>query len=158
MDEIPDYSNVVIRPPLAWALAISAGFVIDAFLHLPFVPPTLLVTSLGGAIFALGFFLAIWAVVTIRRAGTNIETSKPTRKIVSSGPFSYMRNPVYTGMFLGEIGLAVAFSTLWLLIMLAPFYLVIRYGVVAREEAYLERKFGQDYLDYKSRVPRWPWS
>ncbi len=158
MDEIPDHSNVVIRPPLAWALAISAGFVIDAFLPVLFLPPTLLITSLGGVIFALGFFLAIWGVVTIRRAGTHIETSKPTRKIVSSGPFGYIRNPVYTGMFLGEIGLAVTFDTLWLLIMLAPFYLVIRYGVVAREEAYLERKFGQDYLDYKSRVPRWPWS
>ena len=66
-----------------------------------------------------------------------------------------MRNPVYLGMFLGQTGLAIGLNSLWVLAMLVPFYLVIRYGVVAREEAYLERKFGKTYLDYKSRVRRW---
>jgi protein-S-isoprenylcysteine O-methyltransferase Ste14 len=58
-------------------------------------------------------------------------------------------------MFLGVIGLAIAFNNLWLLIMLVPFAFVIRYGVVAREEAYLERKFGDAYGGYRSRVRRW---
>jgi protein-S-isoprenylcysteine O-methyltransferase Ste14 len=58
-------------------------------------------------------------------------------------------------MFLGQVGLAVGFNSLWILGMLVPFFLVIRYGVVAREEAYLERKFAAAYLDYKSRVRRW---
>jgi hypothetical protein len=48
-------------------------------------------------------------------------------------------------MFLGQIGLAIGFNSLWLLATLVPFYLVIRYGVVAREEAYLERKFNNVY-------------
>jgi protein-S-isoprenylcysteine O-methyltransferase Ste14 len=58
-------------------------------------------------------------------------------------------------MFLGLIGLAIAFDTLWLLIVLVPFARVIRYGVVAREEAYLEQKFGDLYRVYRSRVRRW---
>ena len=58
-------------------------------------------------------------------------------------------------MFLGLIGLAIVFDNLWLPMMLVPFALVIRYGVVTREEAYLERKFGDVYLGYKSRVRRW---
>jgi protein-S-isoprenylcysteine O-methyltransferase Ste14 len=58
-------------------------------------------------------------------------------------------------MFLGLIGLAIAFDNLWLLMMLVPFALVIHYGVVAREEAYLERKFGDVYRGYCSRVRRW---
>ncbi|WP_260682676.1 methyltransferase family protein [Rhizobium laguerreae] len=58
-------------------------------------------------------------------------------------------------MFLGLIGLAIAFDSLWLIFLLVPFYLVIRYGVVAREEAYLERKFGDVYLAYKARIRRW---
>jgi protein-S-isoprenylcysteine O-methyltransferase Ste14 len=58
-------------------------------------------------------------------------------------------------MLLGQAGLAIGFNSLWILGMLLPFYLVLRYGVVAREEAYLERKFGDAYLDYKSRVRRW---
>jgi protein-S-isoprenylcysteine O-methyltransferase Ste14 len=58
-------------------------------------------------------------------------------------------------MLLGLVGLAIGFDSLWLLILLVPFFIVIRYGVVAREEAYLERKFGDVYLAYKSRVGRW---
>jgi len=56
---------------------------------------------------------------------------------------------------LGLIGLAIAFDNLWLLMTPVPFALVIRYGVVAREEAYLERKFGDAYRGYRSRVRRW---
>jgi protein-S-isoprenylcysteine O-methyltransferase Ste14 len=69
--------------------------------------------------------------------------------------FRFTRNPIYIGMFLGQTGLGIGFDSLWVLAMLVPFCLVIRYGVVAREEAYLERKFGAVYLDYKSRVRRW---
>jgi protein-S-isoprenylcysteine O-methyltransferase Ste14 len=99
--------------------------------------------------------LAIWAIVTIRRAGTEVETTKPTTAIVSGGPFRFTRNPIYSGMLLGLAGLAVGFDTLWILGTLILFYLVIRYGVIAREEAYLERKFGDAYLGYKSQVRRW---
>ena len=65
------------------------------------------------------------------------------------------RNPIYLGMFLGQTGIAIGFDNLWVLAMLAPFYFVIRDGVVAREEAYLERKFGAVYRGYKSPVRRW---
>jgi protein-S-isoprenylcysteine O-methyltransferase Ste14 len=58
-------------------------------------------------------------------------------------------------MLLGQTGIAIGFDNLWVLAMLVPFYLVIRYGVVAREEAYLERKFGDVYLGYKSPFRRW---
>jgi protein-S-isoprenylcysteine O-methyltransferase Ste14 len=109
----------------------------------------------AGAIFALAFALAIWAIVTIRKAGTQVETYKPTTTIVANGPYRFTRNPIYLGMVLGLIGLAIAFDSLWILATLVLFYLVIRYGVVVREEAYLERKFGDVYLGYKSRVRRW---
>ena len=79
----------------------------------------------------------------------------PTTTIVESGPYRFTRNPIYLGMFLGLIGLAIAFDDLWLFMTLVPFALVIRYGVVAREEAYLERKFGDAYRAYRSRVRRW---
>src|SRR5262249_2041430 len=83
--------------------------------------------------------------------------SPPPPATVESGPYRFTRNPIYLGLFLGLIGLAIAFDNLWLLIMLVPFALVIRYGVVAREEAYLERKFGDVYRGYRSRVRRWLW-
>jgi protein-S-isoprenylcysteine O-methyltransferase Ste14 len=93
--------------------------------------------------------------VTITRAGSNVRTNLPTTNIVESGPYRFTRNPIYLGMFLGTIGLAIVFADLWLLMMLVPFALVIRYGVVAREEAYLDHKFGDVYRGYCSRVRRW---
>src|SRR5262249_21266068 len=82
-----------------------------------------------------------------------LPTNLPTTTIVESGPYRFTRNPIYLGMFLGLIGLAIAFDNLWLLMMLVPFALLIRYGVVAR--SYLERKFGDVYRGYRSRVRRW---
>ena len=77
-------------------------------------------------------------------------TSLPTTAIVESGPYRFTRNPIYLGMFLGSIGLAIAFDNLWLLKRgAAP---VIRYGVVAREEVYLERKFGDVYRGCSPRA------
>jgi protein-S-isoprenylcysteine O-methyltransferase Ste14 len=88
-------------------------------------------------------------------AGTRIETNMPTSTIVTSGPYRFSRNPIYLGMLLGQIGLAIAFNTLWILGTLVPFFLVLRYGVVAREEVYLDRKFGDAYRRYVARVRRW---
>ena len=88
-------------------------------------------------------------------AGSNVPTNQPTTTVVESGPYRFTRNPIYLGMFLGLIGLAIAFDNLWLLAMLVPFALVIRYGVEACEEAYLERKFGNVYRGYLSGVQRW---
>ena len=155
MDVTTDSANTVIRPPFAWALACVAGVGIDSLYPMPFLPTSFPTAWLGGAIFAVGFALAVSAIVTISKAGTRVETYKPTTAIVAGGPYSFTRNPSYIGMFLGQIGLAVGFNSLWVLATLVPFYLVIRYGVVAREEAYLERKFSNVYRDYKSRVRRW---
>ena len=157
MTETADSAGTLVRPPIAWAIAFVAGLAADWLIPLPFVPEGMRGAWLGSAvlIFGLGLALAIWAIATIRRAGTRVETYKPTTTIVAEGPFRFTRNPIYIGMLLGQIGLAVGFDSLWILIMLVPFYLVIRYGVVAREEAYLEHKFGDVYLGYKSRVRRW---
>jgi protein-S-isoprenylcysteine O-methyltransferase Ste14 len=155
MRQDPDTSNAAVRPPFAWLIALAAGIAANWLRPLPFVPASVRAAWIGVAIFALAFALGVWAIVTIRKAGTQVETYKATTAIVANGPYRFTRNPIYLGMMLGLIGLAVALDSLWLLAMLVPFYLVIRYGVVAREEAYLERKFGDAYLGYKSRVRRW---
>jgi protein-S-isoprenylcysteine O-methyltransferase Ste14 len=147
--------RVIIRPPLAWALAVVAGFALDWLEPLPFLPEDWPAGLLGAVVFVLALALAIWAMDTMTRAGTNIPTNRPTTAIVEGGPYRFTRNPIYVGMFGGLIGLGIAFDNPWLLLMLVPFALVIRYGVVAREEAYLERKFGEAYRSYRRRVRRW---
>jgi protein-S-isoprenylcysteine O-methyltransferase Ste14 len=109
----------------------------------------------GAAVFVIALALFAWAIATITRAGSNVPTNRPTTTIVDAGPYRFTRNPIYLGMFFGLIGLAIAFDCIWLLVALVIFALVIRYGVVAREEAYLERKFGDAYGRYRSRVRRW---
>lgn len=155
MSEAGDSANVLIPPPIAWAIAVVVGLGLDWLQPLPFLPAALPRTWIGGGLLLLGFLLVLWAFRTMRRAGTRVEPYKPTTAIVERGPFGFSRNPIYSGMLLGLVGVAIACNTLWLLLMLLPFYLVIRFGVIAREEAYLARKFGAVYLGYKSRVRRW---
>lgn len=76
----------------------------------------------------------------------------PTASIVDTGSIVFTRNPIDLGRMLGLVGLAITFDSLWLLMTLVPFFLVIRYGVVAREEVYLERKFGEVYRRYRART------
>ena len=150
-----DSSGAAVRPPIAWALTAIAGLALDWLYPLPFLPAAVPAGWLGAIVFLAGFALLIWAATTFRNAGTNVPTSQPTTAIVAAGPYRYTRNPIYIGMFLGLIGLAIGFDSLWLLVLLVPFFLVIRHLVVAREEAYLERKFGDGYRAYKARVRRW---
>ena len=155
MDDTADTAQVSIHPPIAWGLAVIVGLALNRLVPLPFLPAGLPVGWLGAMVVILALALGVWAVVTVTRAGSNIPTNRPTTTIVESGPYRFTRNPIYLGMFLGQIGLALGFNSLWLLMMLLPFALVIRYGVVAREEAYLARKFGEVYRGYCSRVRRW---
>jgi protein-S-isoprenylcysteine O-methyltransferase Ste14 len=155
MADTANTAQVIIRPPLAWGLAVIAGLALDWLVPLSFLPVDLPAGWLGAIVFVVALALFAWAIVTITRAGSNVPTNLPTTTIVASGPYRFTRNPIYLGMFLGLIGLAIAFDNLWLLLMLVPFALVIRYGVAAREEAYLERTFGDVYRGYRSRVRRW---
>ena len=136
-------------------LSLIGGLALNRLVPLPFLPVDLPAGWLGAMVFVLALALFAWAIVTITRAGSNVPTNRPTTTIVESGPYRFTRNPIYLGMFLGVIGLAIAFDNLWLPMMLVPFALIIRYGVVAREGAYLERKFGYVYRGYRSRVRRW---
>jgi protein-S-isoprenylcysteine O-methyltransferase Ste14 len=155
MNDKIDTARVLVRPPIALVLAIIGGIALDRLLPLPWLPSDLPAGWLGGALFVLGLALLVWAAVTITKAGSNVPTNQPTTTIVESGPYRFSRNPIYIGMFLGLIGLAIALNTLWLLVVMVLFALILRYGVVAREEAYLERKFGDAYRGYRSRVRRW---
>ncbi len=155
MADTTDNANVIVHPPIAWAIAAIVGLVLAWVVPLPFVPAAVPAVWLGAIVFVLALALGVWAIVTMTRAGSNVPTNRPSTTIVERGPYRLMRNPIYVGMFIGQIGLAVGFNSLWLLVTLIPFAVVIRYGVVAREEVYLERKFGDVYRRYRARVRRW---
>lgn len=150
-------AGVIARPPLLFLAAFLIGFVLDRLLRLPFpIPGNDLVTwIIGGSLIVIGFALFAAGIRNFMRAETPVPTNEPTRVLVTTGIHGWTRNPIYLGMFLIYGGIGVAAQNIWILVLTLPLAILIRYGVVAREEAYLERRFGDAYLDYKHRVRRW---
>src|SRR5215471_16061763 len=111
MDNIADTAQVIIRPPLAWGLAVIAGLALNRLVPLPFLPADPPAGWFGAMVFVLALALFAWAIVTISRAGSHVPTHLPTTTM--NGPYHFTRNPIYLGMFLGLIGLAIAFDNPW---------------------------------------------
>lgn len=102
-----------------------------------------------------GVLLAATGRRTLVRLGTNVSPLQPTTALATDGVFSWTRNPLYSGGTLVMFGLAVAFALDWLLLLILPSMLTLHFGVVRREEEYLEGKFGNQYRRYKATVPRY---
>ncbi len=149
-----DRPAVVAPPPLLFLGFILLGLVLDLIW-----PSSLPVGSFqyiaGLAALGLGVALLAWTIRLFRRAGTNVETRKPTHTLVTTGPYRISRNPIYIALSLIYVGIGVLGDNLWLVGLIVPALLTIRYGVIAREEQYLEGKFGDDYRRYRSAVRRW---
>jgi protein-S-isoprenylcysteine O-methyltransferase Ste14 len=151
-----DIPGVIAPPPLIFLSFLLTGIAADWLLKLALVTGDQLPRWVGGAtLLALGILIMALGVTSFARAGTPVPTREPTRALATDGVHGISRNPLYISLSLMYAGLAVLANSLAALALLVPLALVIRYGVVAREERYLERKFGDDYLAYKRRVPRW---
>lgn len=149
-----DNPGVVARPPRIMLVFLLLGTAIQYFLPLSLLPNPVQI-SIGAVIIAIGIGLMTLAVRRFNRVGTNVPTCLPVHTIVTDGIYRYTRNPMYlSGMFL-FVGIAIAADNPWLLALLLPFFMILRYGVIAREERYLEDKFGDRFLRYKASVRRW---
>jgi protein-S-isoprenylcysteine O-methyltransferase Ste14 len=121
---------------------------------LPFLPGTFAV-PLGVPLVAIAVALFSYSVAKFRAAGTPVPARKPTTVIVRTGPYRFSRNPIYLAFSVFQIGIAIWVNSVWLLATLVGAVALIHYVVIPREEQYLERKFGGQYLDYKVSVRRW---
>jgi protein-S-isoprenylcysteine O-methyltransferase Ste14 len=147
-------AGVVAPPPLIFLAGLVVGFAVEALL--PGVDlPAWLEWGVGGLLVVAGLGLLLWFNTSFSRKGTAVEPWKPTTAIVTTGPYRFTRNPAYLGMALTYVGIALLSSAVWVLVPL-PFVLaVIDRGVIAREERYLDRKFGEEYVSYRRTVRRW---
>jgi protein-S-isoprenylcysteine O-methyltransferase Ste14 len=149
-------AGVIARPPLLFLGALLLGLAADHMLPVAFaVADAPSRWMIAGFLILIGLVFAAAGVRDFSRAGTPVPTNEPTRALVTTGIHGWSRNPIYAGMFLLYGGIAVAARSPWSLVLALPLAITIRYGVVAREEAYLERRFHDAYRDYKSRVRRW---
>jgi len=110
---------------------------------------------LGGSLLVVSGAFARWAFLTMRRSGTTANPRKPSEALVTVGPFRISRNPIYVAMTGLYVGLSFLINSVWLLILLAPLLMFMQRGVIVKEEHYLFRKFGSEYMAYSSKVRRW---
>jgi protein-S-isoprenylcysteine O-methyltransferase Ste14 len=132
----------------------------DHLLPLPFPisrigPAHWISAVIAGSLILIGIGIFAAGIRNFSSAATPVQGTKPTRALVTTGIHGWSRNPIYLGMFLVYGGIGIAVRSPWILILALPLAITMRYGVVAREEAYLERRFGDAYRDYKARVRRW---
>ena len=147
--------GVLIFPPVLFALTLVTGAALQWFFPLPFWQATWSRRILGALLFLVALAFARWGEATMRRVGTNVRPDRPSTAIVEDGPFHYTRNPLYLAVMTMFVGLAQMANSAWFLILLVPMALVLHYGVVRREERYLDAKFGEPYRAYRTRVRRY---
>ena len=150
----PDHASVAAHPPYVYLASIVVGWTLHLLVPVTFVPGGA-GTPIGLAMIALAFAIFGLANRQFSAVGTTIPTNTPTSAIATRGPYRFSRNPIYVALSLLHLGIAFWVDSVWLLATLSATFVFMNVGVVAREERYLETKFGEEYLRYKRSVRRW---
>jgi protein-S-isoprenylcysteine O-methyltransferase Ste14 len=149
-----DNPGVIAPPPLIYAGALAAGLLVNRRYHIPILPRRV-TWKLGAPLVACGLAVGFLGAREMRRAETNVDPYKPATAVVTGGPFRFTRNPLYVSMTLIYGGIAAVANALPAALLLPIVLRLMRRGVIEREERYLERKFGDEYIEYKVGTPRW---
>ena len=151
-----DHANVAFFPPLGFAVALVCVTALGWLLP---VPASDTVASIlrgsGIALIALAGALGVLAILRFRAADTHVEPYKPTTALVTGGVYRVTRNPMYLGLLGMTLGIGFWFANLWAIPGAAALWLALDRGVVAREERYLEAKFGEPYRAFLQSTRRW---
>src|SRR5215210_4790063 len=143
-----------LPPPLTYLLTLLLGLLLDRRLHVPYLPHRV-ARVIGWPLVGGGMALATWFIRTMRGADTTLDINKPVSSLVQEGPFRYSRNPGYLSLTMLYVRIAILRNALWAILLLPLALYVIQREVIEREERYLERTFGEEYLAYMRRVRRW---
>jgi len=156
MDIKRDNAGVIAFPPLIWLVGAIVSALVRFFLvHLPITANYGVCLACGILFIVLAPTIALSALVTMLRAGTNVDPGKPALTVVRGGPFRFTRNPMYLALCFVQIALGFFWNDWITLAVVIPLFLILHFGVVLREEHYLEAKFGEEYLAFKRSVRRW---
>jgi protein-S-isoprenylcysteine O-methyltransferase Ste14 len=149
-----DNPGVIMPPPFIYAGVLAAGLLANRRFRLPFLPRPL-ARTIGPLLILGGVAAALLGSRELHRAETNVDPYEPATTVVTGGPYRFTRNPIYVGFTLIYLGISALANALLPVLLLPAVQQLMRRGVIEREERYLERKFGDEYLHYKERVRRW---
>jgi protein-S-isoprenylcysteine O-methyltransferase Ste14 len=145
---------IFIPPPLYYAAALAGGMAINGLVALPLGGRP--ATAVAGAVVAaLGLALTFSGAAAVIRHRTTIVPHRPVATLLTGGAYRLSRNPMYTGLAIAYLGLALLFGSWWPLALWPLVIVAVRQLVIRPEEQYLTRRFGRTYTDYQSRVRRW---
>ena len=152
-----DRPDILVYPPLASVVTPVAAVVLEWLLPLQVLPGRFAAWSVVVGLVLVGAAgaLAVSGVRAFKAAGTNVDPKTPALVLVEAGPYRFTRNPMYLGMVVLQVGLGFLFSLDWALVFAPVLWVVLHFGVVLREEAYLSAKFGAPYGTYLGRTRRW---
>ncbi len=153
-DADKDNPEVIAMPPLIYLAFLLVGLALDYLWPVAVLPNG--IQYIAGFAFAThGGIIVVFDLHQYRKAHTKLSTLKPTTSHITGGPFRVSRNPSFLSLCLLFVVIGIAADNLWVLGLLVPTLALMHYGVIFREERYLERKFGEEYLRYKASVRRW---
>ncbi len=156
-DNSSDNLGVLIFPPLIPLSILVVGIILNFVVPLDLLShvPLLVRIAVGIIAFVVGLGMVIGANRVFRHIGTSVNPSQPTRVLATTGVFTWTRNPMYVGGSIVLLGLAIGCALDWVPLLLVLSLPLVHYGIILREERYLERKFGDEYRSYKKKVPRY---
>lgn len=156
-NEPPDTPDIVARPTFIFLGGLVISFVAWLLLPGPELSGALTLAGhiVGIALIAAWLTLNTWSVRALQRDGTTPGLSSPATALVQAGPYRFSRNPIYLSIALAYLGVTLLMSNIWGLILLPLWLALVDWGVIRREERYLDERFGEPYRVYRKRVRRW---
>ena len=149
-----DAPNVKIIPPLVYLAGIVVGLFVSMWMPITVIP-NLTAWIIGGFFIFCGGVLVGSAILKFKGVGTTVRPDRAASSLVIAGPYRITRNPMYLGLALVYLGIAIADQSIWALVLFPIIVIIIQHWAIEPEEAFLERRFGTDYSSYKASVRRW---
>jgi protein-S-isoprenylcysteine O-methyltransferase Ste14 len=150
-----DTPHIVILPPVLVAGGLLLGIAIHYTVWTVTLLPIIVARPLGLTVFVSAGVLAHLAQLALKRVGTNLSPTKPTLALATDGPYRFTRNPLYVAALGVYLGVTLWVDGLAPLLLLFPVAWMLHWGIVLREEHYLQAKFGATYDAYRLQVRRW---
>ena len=151
-----DHANVKTIPPLIPLTFIAVSWLVNRFIYPLSIPvPTNIQTVIAYVLIVVSSILFGFSLYFFFKTRQNPEPHTPTNALYTGGIFKITRNPIYLGFLVAQVVVAIKLNNLYVILTLPFVFWLLNKWVIDPEEVYLEKLFGQEYLDYKNKVRRW---